>query len=151
MSSHNVKLYVGCHHMEKNKIFVLLLLGTTVATCSFIRTNKLNNNALAADTTSNRITATSINKSATPNALPTYVWGYTTKYATVLYDEDIIVKGLNASLDIKYPENVSLYYAACMCNFFFGLLNVLSKIYVKYFVFFSSPPIFRFCRATQIV
>ena len=127
MSFHNTKRYVGRHHMEIKKIFMLLLLWISVATCSFIRTNKLNNNASAADTTSNRIKATSTNKSATPIALPTYVWGYTTKYATVLYDEDIIVKGLNA-LDIKYPENVSLYYGACMCiilAFYCCLLYVL--------------------------
>ncbi|TMW44760.1 hypothetical protein DOY81_010160 [Sarcophaga bullata] len=125
----NEMVYCARSHMEINKIFVLLLLlWTTVTTCSFIRTKQLNNNASAAGTTSNRIKATTSNKSATLVALPTYVWGYTTKYATVLYDEDIIVKGLNV-LDIKYPENFDSNNMTIICIYASDKLIRLQKHY----------------------
>lgn len=41
-----------------------------------------------------------------------FAWGHVTKYSTILYDEDIVLKG-PAVLDVKYPEVVSVNNEQC--------------------------------------
>lgn len=81
---------------------VLSALATSVADGS-IKTIATNNITSTANAT--KVILPSSPKSPARETF-VYAWGHNTKYSSVLFDENIIVKG-STLLDVKYPKNVS--------------------------------------------
>lgn len=59
--------------------------------------------------------ADSLPASRTSSTSSIFIWGHVTKYSSILYDEDIVVKGPIA-LDVKYPNDVSININSFITN-----------------------------------
>ncbi|XP_023294605.2 uncharacterized protein LOC111677673 [Lucilia cuprina] len=95
------------------KLLWLYLFATALATSFTTTSTTVAANEITTTTNTNKSAALGSTTAATstpqfPSLSGLFAWGHNTKYSTILFDENIIVKG-STFLDIKYPPNDDLY------------------------------------------